>query len=81
MLKFSERKKLADKYREWLKFESNKLEDTPEAVIAFLSKAGYLKEDFPYCPHCERITDPGCIERCNFFKNLTGKETQYVQNN
>ena len=52
MLKFSERKKLADKYREWLEVESKKLEelcgervaDTPEAVIAFLSQKGYLKE-------------------------------------
>ena len=54
MLKFSERKKLADKYREWLEVESKKLEDlcsvkvedTPEAVIAFLSKEGYLKEEY-----------------------------------
>lgn len=54
MLKFSERKKLADKYREWLKVESKKLEDicgtkvadTPEAVIAFLSKEGYIKEEY-----------------------------------
>lgn len=40
-----------------------------------------FKEDFPYCPHCDRITDPGCIERCDFFKDLTGKEMNHVQNN
>ena len=26
---------------------------------------------FPYCPHCERITDPGCLEGCDTFKELT----------
>lgn len=53
MLKFSERKKIADEYRKWFEEEDMKLydqarvhiEDGPEAVIAFLSSRGYLKED------------------------------------
>ena len=52
MLNFSERKKLADEYRKWLKEEDKKLydlarvhiEDGPEAVIGFLSSKGYLQE-------------------------------------
>ena len=38
------------------------------------------KEDFPYCPHCNRITDPGCVESCDFFKMITEEETN-VQDN
>lgn len=33
-------------------------------------------KDFPYCPHCDRITDPGCLERCDFFKELIEKEEE-----
>lgn len=34
-----------------------------------------MKEDFfPFCPTCNRITDPGCVESCDVFKELTGKE-------
>ena len=34
---------------------------------------GSMEEDFPYCPHCERITDPGCAQSCDVFKELTGR--------
>ena len=32
-----------------------------------------MKEDFPYCPHCDRITDPGCLEGCDIFKELCSR--------
>ena len=39
------------------------------------------KEDFPYCPKCDRITDPGCLEGCDTFKELTKEGGADVQNN
>ena len=33
-----------------------------------------MKEDFPFCPICNRITDPGCVESCDTFKEIAGKE-------
>ena len=35
-----------------------------------------FKEDeefFPFCPTCNRITDPGCVQSCDAFKELTGE--------
>lgn len=39
------------------------------------------EKDFPYCPYCNRITDPGCLEGCDTFKELTEKGDANVQNN
>lgn len=52
-MKFSQRVKLSNMYREWLKEESKKytfeLVDNPETFLAYLSKRDLLKEISPDC--------------------------------
>ena len=48
-------------------YEDQKLE------FAEIADIEIMEEDFPYCSHCNRITDPGCVESCDLFKMLTDK--------
>ena len=52
-MKFSQRVKLSDLYRKWLREESKKhpfkLVNNPETFLAFLSMRGLLKEVSPVC--------------------------------
>lgn len=33
------------------------------------------EDDFPYCKICQRVTDSGCVESCDYFKELTEGDT------
>lgn len=52
-MKYTQRVKLADKYRQWMSEENKKhpfdLVNNPETFLAFLSMKGLLKEIAPAC--------------------------------
>ena len=68
-MKFSQRVKLADKYRKWLCEENKKhpfkLTNNPETFLAFLSMQGLLKEISPVCKLMKAREDCEDYERQN----------------
>lgn len=71
-MKFSQRVKISNMYREWLKEESKKhtfeLVDNPETFLAYLTKRGLLKE---ISPKCELMNATGCCDEYKRENNYT----------
>ena len=74
MIWFSDRKRIADEYKEWAK-ENNVL-DCPESVIAYLQIKGLVYEGI-YCRECIHYEEDPCdtlIGTCRLTKRETNAD-------